>query len=95
MRILRLNRKFQVSNDFFFRVPKSPTAINTYLDKVKGLKERDNNNQLSGWFFVILLTELSTEFWRLNLSLSYYRVNTIWCVLDPSFIAKAIPFCYR
>ena len=74
MRILRLNRKFQVSNDFLFRVPKSPTAINTYLDKVKGLKERDNNNQLSGWFFVILLTELSTEFWRLNLSLSYYRV---------------------
>lgn len=29
------------------------------------------------------------------MSFSYYEVNTIRCVLDPSFIVKAIRFCYR
>ena len=37
----KLNRKCQVSNVFFFRAPKSLTAINTCLDEMEEFEGRD------------------------------------------------------
>ena len=37
----KLNRKCQASNGFFFRAPKSLTAINTCLDEMEEFKGRD------------------------------------------------------
>ena len=38
----KLNRNYQVSTDFFFfRAPRSLTAINTCLDEMEGFKGRD------------------------------------------------------
>ena len=77
MRWGKLKRRFQVSNDFFFRVPKSLTAINTCLDDMKDFKRRDIAiSQVTVCSF--LENELSNEFWLRNSCLSYYRVKTIW-----------------
>ena len=37
----KLNRKCLVSNNFFFRAPKSLTVINTCLDDLEEFKGRD------------------------------------------------------
>ena len=37
----KLNQKFQVSNDFFFRAPKSLTALKHMFDDIEELKGRD------------------------------------------------------
>ena len=50
----KLNRKCQVSNDFFFRASKSLIAINTCLDAMEEFKGRDIAlSQVTVFFFFL------------------------------------------
>ena len=76
---------------FFFRAPKSLTALNTCLDEMEEFKGK-HIAFVSDWLAKKVFKTCLQRFWLLNLSLSYYRVNTIWYVFPHPFHCESSVF---
>ena len=91
----KLNRKCQVSNvfSFFFRAPKSLTAINTCLDEMEGLEGRDiafvsdwiTKKGLQKWECLNI-----NDFYRLYINDVDFLYNGVKLRLCPAFVSAEV-----